>query len=109
MTEAYDLYGFMSDDIDQARRRLETALGIAFAEHDSDYKGGDYFRWGDDGGENFILQRNVDPYDDAPSEQKFPDHPVIFYVNATARAAQLQRTITEGCAACTLLRHEDLE
>ena len=109
MTEAYDLYGFISGDIGEARRCLEAALGIAFDEHDSDYQGGDYFAWGDESGEHFILKRNADPYDDEAAEQKFAEHAVIFYVNATGRAAELQHKITAACAGCALLRHEGLE
>jgi hypothetical protein len=104
--KVYDLYGFLSDDIVAARGALEAALGQQFEARDSDYQGGEYFQLGKAGAEHFVLKRNVDPYDGDPAEQEFPQHPVIFYVNATARAAELRQKI--ATAGCVLLRHEDL-
>jgi hypothetical protein len=89
----YDLYGFLSDDINGARGLLETSLGIKFEVRDSDYQGGEYFQWGKTIDEHFVLKRNVDPIDGEPAEMSFPDHPVLFYVNDTPRSDDLQTRI----------------
>src|SRR5690349_8437893 len=105
----YDLYGFLSDDIDGARSLLEAFLGIRFEVRDSDDQGGGYFQWGKTSGEHFVLKWNVDPIDGEPAEMPFPDHKILFYVNDTLRSADLQEKINQKMKSCSLLRHEDLE
>ena len=56
----YDLYGFLSQDIEAAKKILETALNIQFEARDSDYQGGLYYKYGKAGNENFILKQNID-------------------------------------------------
>jgi len=104
----YDLYGFLSTDIDEAKNILEAALDIKFEAHDSSYQGGDYFRIGKTTDEHFVLKRNVDPYDDEPAEMSFPEHPILFYVNDTSRSADLQGRMAQKAENFVLLRHEDL-
>lgn len=104
----YDLYGFMSDDIEGARTILEFALGIQFNIRESDYQGGKYLQWGETNDEHFVLKRNVDPIDGEPAEMAFPVHQILLYVNDTGRSADLQERINQGAKDFTLLRHEDL-
>lgn len=104
----YDLYGFSSDDISEARNILENTLGILFEEHDSAYQGGDYFRCGTTAGENFILKRNVDPFDNDPAETNFPGFSILFYVNDTSRSVDLRETMVQKAKGFSLLRHEDI-
>lgn len=105
----YDLYGFLSDDINGAKNLLETSLGIQFEVRDSDYQGGDYFQWGKASDEHFVLKRNIDPIDGEPAEMTFPEHRILLYVNDTSRSADLQERIIRGARSFVLLRHEDLE
>ena len=105
----YDLYGFLSDDINGARNFLESTLDIKFAIRDSTYQGGEYFKWGSPNDESFVLKRNVDPIDGEPAEMAFPEHKILFYVNDTSRSADLQERITQGENSFRLLRHENLE
>jgi hypothetical protein len=105
----YDLYGFLSDDIDGAKNLLETSLGIHFEVRESDYQGGKYLRWGNTSDEHFVLKRNADPFDGEPSEMSFPAHRILFYVNDTSRSANLQRQINQRVKNLVLLRHEDLD
>lgn len=105
----YDLYGFLSDDIDAARNLLEASLGIQFEVRDSDYLGGKYFQWGKTSNEHFVLKRNVDPIDDELAEMSFPNHRILFYVNDTSRSVYLQKRINKEAKNFVLLRHEDLE
>lgn len=104
----YDLYGFMSNDIEGAKNILESSLGIQFNNRESDYQGGEYFQWGKTNDEHFVLKRNVDPIDGEPAEMSFPVHQILFYVNDTARSAALQERIEQGAKDFVLLRHEDL-
>jgi hypothetical protein len=105
----YDLYGFLSDDIEVAKKILETSFGIQFEVRDSDYQGGEYYKWGKTGNENFVLKRNLDPIDGEPAEMSFPGHQILFYVNDTSRSADLQERINQEAKSFVLLRHEDLE
>jgi len=105
----YDLYGFLSVDIEGAKNLLEISLGIQFEVRNSDYQGGEYYKWGKTGDENFVLKRNVDPIDGEPAEMSFPAHQILFYVNDTSRSADLQERIHQEAKSFVLLRHEDLE
>lgn len=105
----YDLYGFLSDDIDAVRNLLEISLDIQFEIRDSDYQGGEYYKWGKTGNENFVLKRNVDPIDEEPAEMSFPGHKVLFYANDTPRSAYLLEKISQRTKDFALLRHEDLQ
>jgi hypothetical protein len=104
----YDLYGFMSNDIEGARNILESSLGIQFGVRESAYQGGEYFQCGKTNDEHFVLKRNVDPIDGEPAEMSFPVHQILFYVNDTTRSADLQNRMNEGARDFALLRHEEL-
>ena len=104
----YDLYGFSSSDINEAKNLLEGALDIKFEAHDSSYQGGDYFRSMEITDEHFVLKRNIDPYDNEPVEMLFPGYPILFYVNDTSRSADLQGQMAQKAKSFDLLRHEDI-
>jgi hypothetical protein len=105
----YDLYGFLSEDIDRARSMLESSLGIRFAVRESNYQGGEYLQWGKTNDEHFVLKRNVDYIDGDPAEMSFPVHKILFYVNDTPRSADLKERLNRGAKDFVLLRHEDME
>lgn len=105
----YDLYGFSSADIDEAKVLLESVLGIKFDARNGDYQGGDYFQCGRVGNENFILKRNIDPYDGEPAELKFPDQQILLYINNTPRSVELQTLIKQRVGSLTLLSHDEIE
>jgi hypothetical protein len=105
----YDLYGFLSDDINGTKSLLEASLGIQFDVRDSDYQGGEYFQWGKTSEEHFLLKWNVDPIDGEAAETLFPDHQILLYVNDTSRSEELQARICQGKNSSFLLRHEELE
>lgn len=105
----YDLYGSFSADINEAKVLIESALGIKFDARNGDYQGGDYFECDGPGDENFILKRNIDPYDDEPIEMKFPKHQILFYINDTLRSAELKMLIEQGAGSLALLRHDEIE
>ncbi|MEO7496586.1 MAG: hypothetical protein ABIT83_11450 [Massilia sp.] len=105
----YDLYGSSSNELESARASLESAFGINFSAHDSEYYGGDYFRWGKSSEEHLVLKRNIDPIDGDPAEQSFPDYRILLYVNESPRWQFFRERIIEKATCFVLLRHEDLE
>lgn len=102
---AYDLYGAKTLTLLLAREHIEGILGVSLDERNSTYQGGVYYMLGSNESENFILKVNLDPFDDEPVEQNFPDYPVLLYINATARSSDVEEAIKKG-ACFKLLRHE---
>jgi hypothetical protein len=105
----YDLYGFISTDINEAKNFLESALNIKFEVHDSSFQGGEYFCSGKYTNEHFVLKQNIDPYDNEPTEMSYPEYPILFYVNDTTRSVDLRGRIDQNAGNVILLRHENLQ
>ena len=105
----YDLYGCTSDDICGARELLEAVLSVKFDIRESEYKGGEYFQWGQTNGEHFVLKRNVDPVDGEPAEMSFPAYKTLFYLNDTLHSKELQEKFQQEANIFVRLRHEDLD
>lgn len=95
MSQSYDLYGTMTMSISQLRDLIARALAITFAMHDSAFRGGTYFRAGDIGGEEFVIQRNSFEFDDEQevAEPEFARYPVIFWVAWTERGDELKQEL----------------
>ncbi|MGX9565516.1 hypothetical protein [Pseudomonas sp. CFBP 5748] len=98
----YDLYGIKGITIIEAKLCIERSLMFSFEERDSTYQGG-YYRFGSIGVEEFVLKLNVDPFDGEAVEQKFPEYPVLLYVNMTNRSEEIGGLLSEEFC---LLRHE---
>ena len=105
MTMSYDLYGTKKLSLLSAKDVVERVLGKVFEERDSSYQGGVYYMWGGSDSENFILKLNIDPFDGDPVEQKYPEHKILLYVNATNRSSDIEEAIRQG-GDFKLLRHE---
>ena len=99
-----DLYGALARDIEEVRSAVEKAIGCRLEFHDSAYHGG-YYR--DDllNGENIIVKHNIDPFDGEAVESKFPQYPIIAYVNNTSRSSEIQSALKKGKPTLKLLRH----
>jgi hypothetical protein len=108
MMKKWDLYGFKKIDLEDARISIEKALGLSMESHESLYRCGNYYRFGNDGEENFILQKNFDPFDNKWLEEEGEGLEVILYVNETSRAEEIERLLTERIPEITLLRREVL-
>jgi hypothetical protein len=104
----YDLYGILSADMTEAKGILEAALDIHFEARESAYQGGEYFVFGKRTDENFLLKRNLDPIDGEPVEMKFPEYPILLYINDTLRSSDLQNQIGQQANKFVLLKHQDL-
>ena len=92
MTRADDLYASPTSDLEHARKLLEERLQIAFAMHDSAWRGGDYFMATGSDGETYILQRNVIANSE-PAVEEFRDIDTILHVEWTNRSAELLETL----------------
>ena len=96
------LYGFQDDDLDAIRAAVERALGIALERHTSAYRG-EHYAGGAVGRATLILQRNWDPFGGELMEEQFPEMPVLLYVTAGDRAAELERMLTSQTTARVLI------
>jgi hypothetical protein len=105
--KTYDLYGFKSDSLMKAKSWVEKALGIQLRAHEN-LNAGDYFRLDYDDGENFILKKNFDPYEEEVIEDDFQDYQVLFYVNRTYRGDEIEDKLVSGIPRIKLLRREKL-
>lgn len=53
---AYDLYGTKNLSLLLAREHIEKIFGVPLDERNSSYQGGDYYMFGSNDSENFILK-----------------------------------------------------
>lgn len=102
----YDLYEIKSSSLEEAKTIAER-VGITLEERESGYHRGPYFACGEMGEENFELKINVDPYEDLPNEEEFPNSKILFYVNNTTRSDELREALL-SFGTVVLLRHEDI-
>ncbi len=95
MAKCYDLYGSHSLSLVELREAAEGCLGIRFTLHDSIYRGGDYFRSGDIGGEEFVIQLNRFEYENEEeiAEPAYADYLVIFRIGWTERGDELREKL----------------
>lgn len=107
--KTFDVYALRAGSLDEARVAVERATGLSLRLHESGYRGGEYYRCGDVGSENFILQRNH--YDESEdggwAEAEAQDSPFVLYVSQTSRSQQL-RTSLEAQPGVRLLRHTQI-
>jgi len=104
----YDLYGFRIEDLETVRATVENALSIKFIAHESSYRGGDYYRFGKIGEEEFTLQRNFNPIDKEWIEEEFQGFPILLYVDKTNRSEKIERLLAARIAEFSLLRRRQI-
>jgi hypothetical protein len=105
--QRYDLYGFKTMDLEEAKRFVEGALGITFEWDKSSI-------WGSGGfycvrnGEvwDYILYRNVG---DKPEHPRYREYGVILSVDHVPDMDEIQRKLTEGRAEPKHLRTQRIE
>lgn len=105
MNISYDLYGVVGLSLLLAKERVEEMLGVFLEERESSYQGGIYYAWGRSDSEHYVLRVNVDPFDEGPVEQDFPEFPVLLYVNATERSSSIEGVVRKD-SFFKMLRHE---
>jgi len=105
--KTYDLYGFKTDSLMDAKFSVEKALRIHLCAHEN-LNAGDYFRLDNKDGENFILKKNFDPYEEEVIEDDFQDYTVLFYVNRTVREGEIENMLIASIPGIQLLRRKKL-
>jgi len=104
----YDLYAVEAASIGEARTLIEGLLSTSLEEHESSFHRGPYYSRGQMGEENLELKLNLDPYEDEPNEDEFPDRAILLYVNKTGRSSELNEALSKSNGAVFLIRHEDI-
>lgn len=104
----YDIYGQESSDFKMLLIAIERALSIQFEVHQSYYRGGEYYKFVGDDGENFILQKNFNPIEAEWTERDFEEMGVILYVNETERSEKLENLLTEAIPEIKLLKRRQI-
>jgi hypothetical protein len=79
------LFSVAATSLNEAKVAIESALGIELQCHDSDYRGGDYFRF-DAADLELIVQENFVEDDGEPTEARFPSAPFLLYVDGNGLA-----------------------
>ena len=108
MANYYDVYGFTRDDLEQARRDIELGLNIQLMPHDSMYRGGLYYRLGDPGSENFVLQKNYNFEEQEYTEEQFSEYAVLLYVNQPQNPFEVEKRLLKSAPYAKLLQREIL-
>jgi hypothetical protein len=115
MVEYSDLYGFLSEDLDEVARVIASSLGVHFSPHESLYHGGNYYLGEDENASvTFRLQRNLDLLEtepgDAWAEPEFKRYPNLLYIDGGVAPLEIEKAILETFKdAAALLRREALD
>lgn len=104
----HKLFGASRLSLEQARRSLETLLGLQFELHESLYFGGDYFRF-EVGDLTLTLRPNFIDEDGERAEPLFPNEPVLLYFDCSAEnmpAAQKLALLSGSSETFPILRDD---
>ena len=92
--KSYDLYGFKSPNFETVRTAIEQTLAFKFNLHESLYLGGEYYRFGNIGEEEFILLNNYNSTEQDWTEAEFQEMGILLYVGGTKRSEEIKRMLT---------------
>lgn len=100
----YDLYGARDLSVEQLRRLVSAALGIAFRGHFSEVVGNYYFA--EDGTSEFLVESNLaaDEEGSYHLEEDFPEYGTLFH--AVTEHGDAIREALAAVAGLTFLRRE---
>ncbi len=104
MATHFDLYGCRLKDLEFAKMEVEHALDVKLKPHESDYHGGDYYRFDSSSGESFLLKRNFDAVEGEWFEDQFKEFPILLYVDKTQRPEEIEKRLQRSGPEFTLLR-----
>lgn len=79
----YDLYGIEMGSLDEVAIQVSRLLGIEFEERESDFIGGLYYRAKLVEGGTMRLQYNYNEQYEAFQVTKFPEFPILLYIDDT--------------------------
>lgn len=95
------IYGVDAPSLEDARSSVQRALGVELVSHDSDYRGGLYFRLG----EELILQRSDDPGDPDWVNPDAGGAPYVLFVDSAEDAEAVRRKL-ESEPGIRRVRHD---
>jgi hypothetical protein len=73
-------FGFNSSQLKTLANDLAVVLGVHFEAHESDFRGGEYFR-AETPQTTLFLQTNYDPVDHEPFEHDWPQKHAVLYID----------------------------
>ena len=104
--KAHQLLGSKSMALRDTAALLEQVLGKQFVLHDSDYRGGEYFRL-EYQGVTLMLQRNFEDEEGALSEPSHQDVRLLLYLDGEVKSVDVMSLAIVGSAASFRLLRED--
>lgn len=99
----YDVYAIPAMSLDDGKNFIERALSISLSPHESSFHGGNYYRHGRTGEENFVLQKN-ERDDEGELSEQCAEGCLLFYVNRTARAEEIEALLLKVGQEVRLLK-----
>jgi hypothetical protein len=92
------------EDLDYAKDKVEGSLGLSLVLHESEYHGGNYFRYDADN-VSLLLQENFVEDDGERTEAEFPDSRLLIRIDGSVEVvSRMEATLTEGGASIRVLR-----
>lgn len=105
--KTYDMYGAEFGSIEKIRNAIEEALVVKLTPRKSAYLGEYYL--GNLNEEEFQLRRNLDPLDGESVEKNLSKDGVLFYINRTERAKELEKLLRAKVPELHLLKRGELQ
>lgn len=106
---AFDIYGFLTDDLNRMKVLLERELQVEFVGHES-LNRGEYYLCRLNGGEKFSLQRNWDPENEEHFREKFATFPSLLFADGfrPERAEEVRAAVLRAVPGGKLLERRIL-
>ena len=102
MKKSY-LFGASGLELDVAKSAVEQALGATLEAHESDYHGGDYFRFERDG-TKLRVQLNFMEDDGETAEAEYPETVLLYLDGEATKAESLAALVSERLSLFRQLR-----
>jgi hypothetical protein len=93
MAKTFDTYCIDAADLDVARARLEAAIPVKFALHESMFWGGDYYLAKSPEIKSMTIRRNFNSFTKALNEERFPDCHMVVSVNEPSDPQALEAVL----------------
>jgi hypothetical protein len=107
-----DLYGIAVEDIEAARKLIESILEVELDAHESMYRGGDYYCKELDGcrlvlqPNNDLLWQDDDPLEERWAEPDFSNYPILVYVEGHSDSNRIRSLFATGNPQIRWLRRD---
>ena len=101
MKKSY-LFGACGLELDAARSTIEQALGLTLAAHESDYYGGNYYRF--DGDSHLVLRTNFLDDDGEMAEAEYTETVLLYLDGEAANADGVAAVVSQRLSLFRQLR-----